>query len=103
MSFCAIGMAAEFRDDGIGVNALWPRTVIHTAALAMLPGLDPKLCRTPEIVADAAHAILCRNGSQHTGNTYVDEDVLREEGVTDFDGYAVVPGTREFLPDLFLD
>jgi citronellol/citronellal dehydrogenase len=103
MSLCAIGMAAELRGDGIGVNALWPRTVIHTAALAMLPGLDPAQCRTPEIVADAAHAILGRDGRQHTGNTYIDEDVLRAEGWTDFERYAVVPGTREFLPDLFLD
>ena len=69
----------------------------------MIPGVDPKHCRKPEIVADAAHAILSRDGRQHTGNTYIDEDVLRAEGVTDFDGYAVVPGTRQFLPDLFLD
>ncbi len=103
MSMCALGMAAEFRDDGIGVNALWPRTVILTAALALLPMVDPKLCRKPEIVADAAHAIFGRDARQHTGNTYLDEDVLRAEGVTDFDVYAVVPGNREFLPDLFLD
>jgi citronellol/citronellal dehydrogenase len=103
MSMCALGMAAEFREDGIGINTLWPRTVIQTAALAMLPMVDPKLCRTPEIVADAAYVILCRDGRQHTGNTYIDEDVLRAEGITDFDPYAVLPGTRQFLPDLFLD
>jgi citronellol/citronellal dehydrogenase len=103
MSLCAIGMAAELRPDGIGVNALWPRTVIQTAALALIPGVQPEHCRRPEIVADAAHAILCRDGRAHTGNTYIDEDVLRAEGVTDFDGYAVVPGTKQFLPDLFLD
>jgi citronellol/citronellal dehydrogenase len=103
MSMCALGMAAEFREDGIGINTLWPRTVIQTAALAMLPMVDPKMCRTPEIVADAAHAILCRDGRQHTGNAYIDEEVLRAEGITDFDPYAVVPGTKQFLPDLFLD
>jgi citronellol/citronellal dehydrogenase len=103
MSMCTIGMAEEFREDGIGINALWPRTVIQTAALAMLPMVDPKLCRTPEIVADAAHAILCRDGRQHTGNTYLDEEVLRAEGITNFDPYAVVPGTKDLLPDLFLD
>jgi citronellol/citronellal dehydrogenase len=103
MSLCALGMAAELRDDGIGVNALWPRTVIQTAALAMIPGVLPEHCRRPEIVADAAHVVLARDGRVHTGNTYIDEDVLRAEGVTDFDGYAVVPGTKQFLPDLFLD
>ena len=101
MSLCALGMAAEFRDDGIGVNALWPRTVIHTAALAMIPGVDREHCRKPEIVADAAHAILSRDGRQHTGNTYIDEEVLRAEGVTDFDPYAVVPGTKQFCPICF--
>ena len=103
MSMCVLGMAEEFRGDGIAVNALWPRTVIHTAALAMIPGVDPKLCRTPEILADAAHAILNRDARKHTGNFYIDEEVLAAEGVTDLDRYAVVPGTKKFLPDLFLD
>ncbi len=76
MSMCVLGMAEEFDEDGIAVNALWPRTVILTAALAMLPGVDPAMCRTPEIMADAAHAILGRDGRQHTGNFYIDEEVL---------------------------
>jgi len=103
MSMCVLGMAEEFRADGIAVNALWPRTVINTAALAMIPGVDPKLCRTPEILADSAYAIFHRDARQHTGNFYIDEDVLAAEGITDLDRYAVVPGTKRFLPDLFLD
>jgi citronellol/citronellal dehydrogenase len=75
--------------------------VINTAALALLPGVDPALCRTPEIVADAAHALLLRDGRQHTGNFYIDEELL--EGGANLDRYAVVPGTTRFLPDLFLD
>jgi citronellol/citronellal dehydrogenase len=103
MSMCVLGMAEELRADGIAVNALWPRTVINTAALQMIPGVDPKLARTPEILADAAYAILRRDARRHTGNLYLDEDVLAAEGVSDLDRYAVVPGTRRFLPDLFLD
>jgi citronellol/citronellal dehydrogenase len=103
MSLCVLGMAEEFRRDGIAVNALWPRTVIHTAALAMIPGIDPAMCRKPEIMADAAHAVLERDARQHTGNFYIDEQVLAEAGITDLSGYAVVPGTTSFLPDLFLD
>jgi citronellol/citronellal dehydrogenase len=103
MSMCVLGMAEELRADGIAVNALWPRTVINTAALAMIPGVDPKLCRTPEILADAAHAIFHRDARQHTGNFYIDEEVLAAAGITDLDRYAVVPGTRRFLPDPFLD
>jgi citronellol/citronellal dehydrogenase len=103
MSMCVLGMAEEFRGDGIAVNALWPRTVINTAALAMIPGVDPKLCRTPAILADAAYAIFNRDARRHTGNFYIDDEVLAAEGVTDLDGYAVVPGTKRFIPDLFLD
>ena len=103
MSMCVLGMAEEFRGDGIAVNALWPRTVINTAALAMIPGVDPKLCRTPAILADAAYAILNRDTRKHTGNFYLDDEVLAAEGVTDLDRYAVVPGTKKFIPDLFLD
>jgi citronellol/citronellal dehydrogenase len=102
MSLCVLGMAEEFRQTGIAVNALWPRTVIHTAALAMIPGMDPALCRKPEILADAAHAIFQRDARQHTGNFYIDEEVLAAEGVTDLGKYAVVPGTTRFLPDLFV-
>jgi len=103
MSMCVLGMAEEFRPDSIAVNALWPRTVIGTAALAMLPGASENLDRTrkPEIVADAAHAILVRDARSATGRFFIDEEVLREAGVTDFSGYAVQPGTP-LLPDLFI-
>jgi citronellol/citronellal dehydrogenase len=103
MSMCVIGMAAEFRADGIAVNGLWPRTVIDTAALAMIPGVDRKMCRTPEILADAALAILGRDSRKCTGHLFIDEDVLAQEGVTDLGKYAVLPGNNKFLPDLFLD
>jgi citronellol/citronellal dehydrogenase len=103
MSMCVLGMAEEFRGDGIGVNALWPRTVIYTAALAMLGGLiRPEGCRRPEIVADAAHAILTRDSRTCTGNFFMDDEVLAEAGVTDLEKYAVQPGARLF-PDLFLE
>lgn len=103
MSLCVLGMAEEFRADGIAVNALWPRTVIATAALQMVPGADVARGRKPEIVADAAYAILNRDPRAHTGNFYIDEEVLRAEGVQDFDHYAVTPGTRDLLTDLFVD
>jgi len=102
MSMCVLGMAEEFRDAGIGVNALWPRTVIATAAVAMLGGTVSLLnCRKPEIVADAAHAILVRRASHCTGNFFIDEEVLAQEGVTDFSSYAYEPSAA-LLPDLFL-
>ncbi|MDW7645409.1 MAG: NAD(P)-dependent oxidoreductase [Desulfuromonadales bacterium] len=101
MSLCVLGMAAEFQGQ-VAVNALWPKTVIHTAALAMLGGLVPaEACRTPEIVADAAHAVLCRPAQTCSGRFYIDEEVLREEGVNDFEGYAVSPG-HPLHTDLFL-
>lgn len=103
MSMCVLGMAEEFRDAGIAVNALWPKTVIATAALAMLGGLvKPENCRKPGIVADAAHAVLLKPARDATGNFYIDEDVLREAGVNDFEQYAVEPG-KPLAPDLFLD
>ena len=102
MSMCVLGMAEELKGRGIAVNALWPRTVIATAALNLLGGDDTaKHGRTPEIVADAAHAILVRPATDCTGNFFIDEDVLRAEGVTDFGRYAVQPGV-ELMPDLFL-
>jgi citronellol/citronellal dehydrogenase len=101
MSECVLGMAEEFRDRGVAVNALWPRTVIRTAALAMIPGVDPARCRTPEIMADAAHAVLTTPARARTGRFLIDEDVLREAGVADFDRYAVDP-SQPLLPDLFL-
>jgi citronellol/citronellal dehydrogenase len=103
MSMCVLGMAEEFRSEGVAVNALWPRTVIATAALAMIPGAREQLdhTRKPEIMADAAHAIFLRDARTATGRFYLDEDVLREAGVTDFDGYAMKPGVP-LMPDLFL-
>jgi citronellol/citronellal dehydrogenase len=103
MSMCVLGMSAEFKRDGIGVNALWPRTAIDTAALAMIPGVDTAACRTPEILADAAYVILNRPAADCTGNFFVDDEVLASEGITDLDKYAVVPGTKDFLLDFFLD
>jgi citronellol/citronellal dehydrogenase len=105
MSLCVLGLAAELKRDGVAVNALWPRTVIATAALAMLAGTPmespPEHCRKPEILADAAHAILTRDSRAFSGNFCIDEDILREEGVTDFERYAVEPG-KPLLPDLFV-
>ena len=103
MSMCVLGMSAEFKRDGIAVNALWPRTAIDTAALAMIPGVDTAACRTPEILADAAYVILNRPSAECTGNFFVDDEVLATVGVTDLDKYSVVPGTTDFLLDFFLD
>jgi citronellol/citronellal dehydrogenase len=103
MSECTLGHAGEFRPHGIGVNSLWPRTVINTAALQMIPGIDLDLCRKPEIVADAAYLILTSDAKVTTGNFFIDDEVLAKAGVTDFDRYAVKPGTRNFLPDFFVD
>ncbi len=101
MSMCVLGLADELKRDGIHVNALWPRTAIDTAALQMIPGIDTAACRTPEILADAAHVIL--TGTEQTGEFLVDDEVLASIGVTDLDKYSVVPGTTDFLLDFFLD
>jgi len=102
MSLCVLGWAEEFRAAGIAANALWPRTVIHTAALAMLgDAVKPEQCRTPEIVADAAHAILTRPARDCTGRFFIDDEVLAEAGITDLTPYAVDP-TQPLLPDLFV-
>jgi citronellol/citronellal dehydrogenase len=103
MSMCVLGMSEEFKRDGIAVNALWPRTAIDTAALAMIPGIDTSTCRTPEILSDSAYIILTRDSKECTGNFFVDDEVLAREGITDLDKYAVVPGTTDFLVDFFLD
>jgi len=103
MSECTLGHAAEFQPLGIGVNSLWPRTAIATAALQMIPGVDLDLCRKPEILADAAHLILTSDARTTTGNFSIDDTLLAEHGVTDFDRYAVVPGTKQFIPDFFVD
>jgi citronellol/citronellal dehydrogenase len=102
MSLCVLGMSAELAASGIAVNALWPRTVIATAAIAMIDGVKPEHCRRPEIVADAAHAMLIKPSRGYTGHFAIDEDVLREAGVRDFDPYAYKPGNALLL-DLFLN
>ena len=101
MSFVTLGLAAEFGPQGVAVNALWPRTIIATDALNMIPGVDLQGCRKPEIMADAAHAVLVRPAAGFHGQFLIDDEVLREAGVSDFRGYAVDP-TRPLLPDLFL-
>jgi citronellol/citronellal dehydrogenase len=104
MSLCVLGMAEEFRSDGIGVNALWPRTGIDTAAIAFIAGPAMlRRCRKPEIMADAAHAILARDARACTGNFFIDDEVLREAGVTDFSPYRH-EGVNEadLMPDFFL-
>jgi citronellol/citronellal dehydrogenase len=102
MSMCVLGMAEEFKQDGIAVNALWPRTTIATAALQIIPGAQPESGRKPEIMADAAHRVLTTDSRSLTGRFLIDEDVLREAGITDFTRYAVNPGEALRI-DLFLD
>ncbi|HJM49923.1 MAG TPA: NAD(P)-dependent oxidoreductase [Alphaproteobacteria bacterium] len=103
MSLCVLGMAEEFRDAGVAVNALWPRTGIATAAIRMIGGEETmKRCRKPEIMADAAHAILCREAGSCSGNFFIDDEVLAEEGVTDLSAYAVDP-EAELVLDFFID
>ncbi|MDE2093460.1 MAG: NAD(P)-dependent oxidoreductase [Burkholderiales bacterium] len=103
MSECTLGHAGEFRPHGIGVNSLWPRTAIATAALQMIPGVDLSKCRTPQILADAAHLILTSDARTTTGNFFIDDELLAQHGVTDLDRYSVTPGTKEFIPDFFVD
>ena len=102
MSMCTLGHAGEFRKYGIAVNSLWPRTAIATAALQMIPGVDLKLCRKPEILSDAAYLILT-SPSSSTGNFYIDDELLASHGVTDLEKYSVTPGTKNFVPDFFVD
>ena len=103
MSMCVLGMAEEFKRDGIAVNALWPRTVIDTAALQMIPGIDALAGRKPEILADAAYIIFNRPAAECTGNFFVDDELLASEGITDLEKYSVTPWTKDFLLDFFLD
>ena len=104
MSMIVIGLAEELRKDKIAVNALWPRTTIATAAVQNILGGDVlmKMSRTPEIVADAAYAIVSKPSAECTGNFFIDEDVLKGEGITNFDGYAV-DQTQALMRDIFLD
>ena len=103
MSMCTLGHAAEFRPLGIGVNSLWPRTAISTAALQMIPGVDLGRCRTPEILADAAYLILTSDARATTGNFFIDDVLLASHGITELDPYSVTPGTKDFIPDFFVD
>jgi len=103
MSLCVLGMAEEFRKDGVAVNALWPRTVISTAAIKNLPGGEDfaDRARTPNIVSDAAFYILKRDATECTGNYFIDDEVLKEEGITDLLPYSVNPDVHP-LPDFFI-
>ena len=104
MTLCALGFAAEFRDDGIASNALWPRTLIATAAVQNLLGGDEAMARArkPELYADAAYTVITRPSRDCTGNAFLCEDVLAAEGVTDLDRYSYQPGTQP-QADLFVD
>ncbi len=105
MSMCTLGMAEEFRDDGIAFNSLWPRTIIATAAVQNILGGDAAMARarSPEIYADAAHAIVTRPSRETTGNFFLCEDVLAEEGVTDLSPYSYGGGDADLIGDLFVE
>ena len=100
MSMCVLGMSEEFRPERIAVNALWPRTMIETAASRSI-GVESEGCRKPEIMADAAHAILTRDSTACTGNFFIDDAVLAAEGVKDLERYTVIPGST-LVKDLFV-
>ncbi|RDB02835.1 SDR family oxidoreductase [Runella aurantiaca] len=105
MSMCVLGMASEFRKQGVAFNALWPKTAIATAAVRNLLGGEQSIqrCRKPEIMADAAYAVLSRGSRECTGNFFIDEEVLRESGVTNFDKYKYTEvNDSELLPDFFI-
>jgi citronellol/citronellal dehydrogenase len=103
MSMCVLGMAGEFRSAGVAVNALWPRTVIATAAVQNLLGGDATIrgSRKPDIMADAAHVILTRPSREHTGQFFIDDEVLRSAGIADLSGYQMVAGA-DLIPDFFV-
>ena len=102
MSFVTLGLAAEFGPRGVAVNALWPRTLIATDALNMIPGVQAGNGRSPAIMGDAAHAVLTRPAAGFSGRFLIDDEVLREAGVTDLSGYAVDP-SQPLLPDLYVE
>jgi len=102
MSMCTLGHSGEFKKYGIAVNSLWPRTAIATAALQMIPGVDTDLCRKPEILSDAAYVIFT-SPSTNSGNFYIDDELLAAHGVSDLEKYSVKPGTKNFIPDFFVD
>lgn len=104
MSMCVLGMAEEFKEHGIAVNALWPRTAIWTAAMAMLGGgaqETAKMCRTVDIISDSAYSIMSKHSKSVTGNFFIDEEYLRKEGVVDFEKYSVEPG-HSLMADFFI-
>ena len=103
MSLCVLGMAEEFKEDGVAVNALWPRTAVATAAIKNALGGDSimNISRSPEIMADAAYVILTKNSKEFTGNFCIDDNLLADNGVTDFSQYAEVPFS-ELAPDFFV-
>lgn len=103
MSLCVLGMAEEFRHDGIAFNALWPRTAIATAAVEFALGGDAMIkgSRTPDILSDAAHMIFTQNAASFTGNFIIDDTFLHDHGVTDFERYRVDPAQKLF-PDFFV-
>ncbi|KAH0945273.1 hypothetical protein HN011_004726 [Eciton burchellii] len=105
MSMCVLGMAEEFKADRIAVNAVWPKTAVHTAAMDMLSGSESKkLCRKPEIMADAVYALLCKDSKSITGQFLIDEVILKNEGITDFTNYACDPENKDnLMSDFFLD
>ncbi|MHA7209865.1 SDR family oxidoreductase [Arthrobacter sp. MDT1-65] len=104
MSLTTLGLAEELKDDGVAVNSLWPATLIDTAAIRNMPGGSRMVqaARSPEIVADAAHAVLVRPARSCTGHFYTDEQVLREEGITDLTGYSLGAPEDQLVPDIFL-
>mgnify|MGYP005697034401 FL=1 len=103
MSLCVLGMAEEFKEEGVAVNALWPRTAVATAAIKNALGGDSvmNISRSPEIMADAAYVILTKNSREFTGNFCIDDNLLADNGVTDFSQYAEVPFS-ELAPDFFV-
>ena len=103
MSMCVLGMAEELKGQKIAVNALWPRTVIATAAVQNLLGGDETIrgSRSPEIMADAAHIILTRKSTEATGNFYIDDEVMASAGIRDLAKYSMTPGA-ELIPDFFI-
>lgn len=105
MSMVTLGLAGELKANKVGVNSLWPETLIATAAVANLPGGEDnvKHSRKPEIVADAAYEIVTRSAAECSGNFFIDVEVLRQSGVENFDTYAVDPSCGELRRDIFLD
>jgi citronellol/citronellal dehydrogenase len=102
MSMCMLGMAAELKDHGIACNSLWPQTLIYTAAMKMVGNIKPENCRNEQIVADAAYCILTSDAKTHTGNFYIDEEILRQHGINDFTSYSISPG-NPLIRDLYLE